>query len=1044
MKNLSEQILRFKQLSGLINETDKKGCIEGDCQNGTGKYVYGGFTYEGEFKNGKRNGKGKFVFDHGATYEGEVKDDKYDGYGKEVYSDGSYYEGEFKNGKYAGHGKKYSSDGNLIDVYKDGEIIKVGCVEGDCQNGTGKYIVSDGNYYKGEFKNGKYNGKGILYIENKKTADGRFVDGFLKYGKKFRYNGDEVVYFDEGEWDKNGKLDGGGKRQYMGYGVENKNPRNIHIEEGTFKNGVLEKGTIEYENGKKFTGTFEYVGDKVKFTSEDGLITTDDLDSYSISGKTPLNKKTTGFCVVGNCNNGEGEYLGPLGSYKGSFKNNLFNDLSGDATLDTNVNQNDFALENFDLTKNFHTYLFKYTGQFVDGEFDGEGTIEFSDGVIYEGDFNENKIEGIGTFTFKDGSIYQGKVETEDVDGSKSKYILDYGNGTIDDVINYNSKNYVEILKLEDSEKVTDDDSDSDVYDYTDLNIYFSETKGNPGIVKYVDKNEYPQIKDKKVKITLEYIGDKTIKKEGRIDTGYFKFEGVRIGRYNLTADGKGLNEFKTIVDIDEDTKELTILLKNSNMKEEFLVNKIKKMLFESVDDIKVGDCFEYTGNVGETPNWYIKVTKIVDKENCLVDGIQETILDGQIEFYKNMEFRLSDLDQSIPENSRRWSLTTNDNYLKIKKEYLDKVEKEGKKFVGTDYSNNSSLTIDVAKEDLPKNTNVDQETKNVDTPVVEMKVGDYYKILNYYSGSEYGKIIKINSVEFPYIVNSIYSIGDFLTFNINVLVNTDDASKLIKIEKKEYDEFLKNSLEKEGVSIHYIDYDTNLEYDKLTLDEFKNKPEYKNIIDSLGVNISTTQKQTIPTTTPTTQKPIENKKAPNENINIEICENLISEFYQDFLNVWRGQPLPKDLGDLESNKRKVEACVTRFGHKIKKKRSKKHKMSFEDVINTLKNIPPGTDETIKFEDYFEITPDESNIRESKDIYSNSITNSIMKVLKEHSVNKKVITTESNIIKNRLDFIYKTSNNYDLKFNLLKESKELIKKGYNENVVKTYYRRLII
>ena len=142
------------------------------------------------------------------------------------------------------------------------EDNKTGCVEGDCKNGTGKYVVSDGNYYEGEFKNGRFNGKGILYSENKKTADGRFIDGYLKYGKKFRYNGDEIFNFDEGEWDVNG-LVGGGKRQYMGYGVENNNPRNIHMEEGTFKNGVLEKGTIEYENGKIFKGTFEYVGDKV-------------------------------------------------------------------------------------------------------------------------------------------------------------------------------------------------------------------------------------------------------------------------------------------------------------------------------------------------------------------------------------------------------------------------------------------------------------------------------------------------------------------------------------------------------------------------------------------------------------------------------------------------------------------------------------------------------------------------------------------------------------------------------------------------------------
>jgi hypothetical protein len=802
------------------------------------------------------------------------------------------------------------------------EADKYGCVEGDCQNGTGKFLYSSyGSYYEGEFKNGFPNGKGILYMKNKKYFDGRFVNNDLKYGKKFYYNGDEVSYFEEGEFVRH-DLNGYGKRQYMGYGVENINPRNIHIEEGTFKNGVLEKGTIEYENGKKFTGTFEYVGDKVKFTSEDGLITTDDLDGYSISGKTPLNKKTTGFCVKGNCNNGEGEYLGPLGSYKGSFKNNLFNDLSGEATLDTNVSQNDFALENFDLTKNYHTHLFKYTGQFVNGEFDGKGRIEFSDGAIYEGDFNENKIAGMGTFTFKDGSVYQGKVSTEDIDGSKSKYTLDYGDGSIDDVIDYNSKNTVEKLKLDGDDVSYDDDDDDDFYDYTDLNIYFSETKGNPGVLKYVDKKKYPQIKGKKVKISLEYIGDKTIKKEGKIDTGFFQFGDVRIGRYNLTADGKGLNEFKTIVDIDEDTKELTILLKTSNMKENFLVDKIKKMLFESVDDIKVGDCFEYTGNVGETPNWYIKVTKIVDKENCLVDGIQETILDGQIEFSKNMEFSLSDLDQSIPENSRNWTLTTNENYLKIKKEYLDKVEKEGKKFVGTDYSNNSSLTIDVAKEDLPKTTNVDQETKKVDYSV----------------GAEIPKL-------------------------------TNDKPKL-----------------------------TN------------DKTNVKNTNDDTKDNEKSTEKTKI-------------KK----------CESSIEDFYNFYVMVYRGQqPLPKDTGDLERKRIYVEKCAASNYSNFNKKT--------KEYIKRLMSVAPRTSQTIKFKNYFEINP---ILPESKDIYSNSISNSIMRVLKEHSKNKNNITIENTIIKNRLDFIYKSSNNYDLKFNLLKESKELVKKGYNESVVNTYYKRLI-
>jgi hypothetical protein len=987
MKNLSEQILRFKKLSGLINEDDKYGCVEGDCKNGNGKYSW------------------------------------------------------------------------------------------------------EGAYYDGEFKNGRFHGKGIVYMNNKKYLDGRFVDSNFKFGKKFEFKGDEVAYFDEGEFINN-ELIGGGKRQYMGYGVENENPRNIHIEEGTFKNGVLEKGTIEYENGKKFTGTFEYVGDKVKFTSEDGLITTDDLDSYSISGKTPLNKKTTGFCVKGDCKNGEGEYLGPLGSYKGSFKNNLFNDLSGEATLDTNVNQNDFALENFDLTKNFHTHIFKYTGQFVNGEFDGEGTIEFSDGSIYEGDFNENKIEGIGTFTFKDGSIYQGKVETEEDGDSKSKYNLDYGYGSIDDVIDYNSKNTVEKLKLyDDGESVTDDDDDDDFYDYSDLDIVFSETDGNPQILNYVDEVKYPQIKGKNVEVSLEYVGDKNIKHKGKIDTGYLKFADVKHGNYILKADGKGLNKIERNITINKNNSKLTILLKNSNMKENFLVNKIKNLLIEGIDDIKVGDCFEYTGNVGETPNWYIKVTKIVDKENCLVDGIQEVKLDGQIEFSKNMEFRLSDLDQSIPENSRNWSLTTNENYLKIKKEYLDKVEKEGKKFVGTDYSNNSSLTIDVAKEDLPQVTNNKTEDKKPE--VVTNQTLDGWKCIKgdckngastmvkdeedatiTYEGEftngvfTKGKRTLVNKVEplknysfeGTFIINdNSYDDKDYWPFNYKSGVHTsfeEYRDKTYSLVENFNDWTTKKRVGTvkvydgnnlvfyfEGSLIYYLDeyvlgissgkgkitFPNNKSYDgELIATEGKDddiltfKNEKITITDVFNYNEKTNYKK----------KSVEKTKLKTD---LKDCVSEIKNFYNFYVMVYRGQQtLPEDTGDLEEKRIFVEGCATSNYRNFNKET--------KEYIKRLMNVAPGTDQTIKFEDYFEINP---VLTESKGIYSNNISNSIMKVLNEHSANKKVITTESSIIKNRLDFIYKTSNNYDLKFNLLKESKELIKKGYNENVVKTYYRRLI-
>ena len=54
------------------------------CQHGAvieGNDVYvklthvNGAVYEGEFENGKKNGKGKLVWDNGSTYQGEFKED---------------------------------------------------------------------------------------------------------------------------------------------------------------------------------------------------------------------------------------------------------------------------------------------------------------------------------------------------------------------------------------------------------------------------------------------------------------------------------------------------------------------------------------------------------------------------------------------------------------------------------------------------------------------------------------------------------------------------------------------------------------------------------------------------------------------------------------------------------------------------------------------------------------------------------------------------------------------------------------------------------
>jgi hypothetical protein len=77
-----------------------------NCSNG---------TYEGEMKNGKREGHGKFFFLNGDLYEGEFKNNCKDKKGKYTYSNQDVYEGEFKKGEIHGKGKYTYVEG---DVYE--------------------------------------------------------------------------------------------------------------------------------------------------------------------------------------------------------------------------------------------------------------------------------------------------------------------------------------------------------------------------------------------------------------------------------------------------------------------------------------------------------------------------------------------------------------------------------------------------------------------------------------------------------------------------------------------------------------------------------------------------------------------------------------------------------------------------------------------------------------------------------------------------------------------------------------------------------------
>jgi|LGOV01.1.fsa_nt_gb hypothetical protein len=364
----------------------KSDCISGDCENGYGKIKYNNGTYEGNFKNGIKHGKGFYKWNSKDSYEGDFKDGKKDGHGVYHYSDGWKHIGEFIDGKLTGKAKQYNEKGKLVfegyfvkgklhgygtshfnnggkyvgeysngkrhgygkEINKNGDVAyegqwengktksnvgnktpdtniakTKGCISGNCTDGYGKYVYDNG-YYKGFFKDGKKNDYGFYSWNNGDFYFGNWNDNSRNgYGEYFWKNGSDYI----GEW-KNGAI--------TGYGIKKESDK-------TYKRGIWNNNVL-----------------KVKY------------NFYSNS--------TSKGCTIGNCNNGYGKYVWKNGdSYTGFFVNNKR------------------IMGNYQYASGII-----YQGQFAtDGSFSGNGYYLWENSSYYRGGFKNYKRSGLGYYKNK-------------------------------------------------------------------------------------------------------------------------------------------------------------------------------------------------------------------------------------------------------------------------------------------------------------------------------------------------------------------------------------------------------------------------------------------------------------------------------------------------------------------------------------------------------------------------------------------------------------------------------------------------------------------
>ncbi|GAB2586062.1 M48 family metalloprotease [Spirosoma areae] len=103
------------------------GCMSGDCQDGTGAFVYPTRErYVGEFEEGDKHGEGtEYYADGKVKYKGNFRDNLRSDYGVYFYRNGDKYAGWFQNNVPNGKGTYYFADGErLAATFRNGQPVQ--------------------------------------------------------------------------------------------------------------------------------------------------------------------------------------------------------------------------------------------------------------------------------------------------------------------------------------------------------------------------------------------------------------------------------------------------------------------------------------------------------------------------------------------------------------------------------------------------------------------------------------------------------------------------------------------------------------------------------------------------------------------------------------------------------------------------------------------------------------------------------------------------------------------------------------------------------
>ena len=562
-----QEKLQILKKYNLIKETSVKGkCISGNCQNGQGikKYDDGG-TYDGDFVNGLREGRGTYTYSWGDIYSGEWKNDQFKG--------NAFY----KSTKGILSGKQTLFDGNWVT------IVDASGIESPSPDKTDpNFVVGyDQEYlYKGYYSDTGMNGKGLFRfsLDNDATYTGTFKQTVLNskiYFKGTDPEGNEIETEDLINYHTNKPVEE----------PETVTPDHFKIEytDQLRKNW---KGCLSGEYDYLFNGGGEkdygYQKDipELGWAKYEGTL---DGKQVRVNGCWDKFKLITG------------EETGDRGDFKGDYyTTNNKGFFEGD---ESRANKFMYGTLKNSPDYSFYDQDWSYVGYFANGEIDTTeinstsapltfdagvvnfgkevAQIKFSDGNIYAGSFVDGQIDGQGTFVFTSGLKLSGDFQFNENSENMTYSVTLNDSTVIDDIFQYDGE-YVQ----KNQKNISKDES----IGILKSGIFKGRTFFN---VELSDEKETIEKKGFLPKVFIRITNldnNKIFFEQTSDDEGYFNFETVPFGKYSLTSNINGNNEFSLEVssfDLNSKVKDVNLYLKPSKGWQNFIKSDLKRLKSE-------------------------------------------------------------------------------------------------------------------------------------------------------------------------------------------------------------------------------------------------------------------------------------------------------------------------------------------------------------------------------------------------------------------------------------------------------------------------------